>query len=112
MFILYGIKQCNTVAKARRWLEANARAYRFHDFRVDGLQRELLERFEAELGWDVLLNRRGTTWRQLPENLRADTDRARALDLMLEFPSLIKRPVLDAGGRFLVGFSPDAYADL
>jgi Spx/MgsR family transcriptional regulator len=112
MLILYGIKQCDTVAKARRWLETNGRDYRFHDFRVDGLGRDLLERFERAVGWELLLNRRGTTWRQLPEPRRAEPDREGTLALMLEYPALIKRPVLDAGDRILVGFSPVSYGEL
>lgn len=109
MVILYGIKQCDTVVKARNWLDLNGRDYRFHDFRVDGLEPELLERFERAVGWESLLNRRGTTWRQLPDDRRAECDRQRALALMLEFPTLIKRPVLVVGDRILVGFSPETY---
>jgi arsenate reductase (glutaredoxin) len=109
MITLYGIKQCDTVAKARRWLDAAGRAYRFHDFRVDGLDRDLLDRFEQAVGWELLLNRRGTTWRQLPYDQRTDVDRERALILMLDRPALIKRPLLDIGGKVLIGFSDETY---
>ena len=110
--ILYGIKNCDTVKKARKWLEAHGVDYRFHDFRADGLDEARLRGWVGELGWETLVNRRGTTWRQLPVELRESIDEASAIALMLENPALIKRPVLDLGERRVVGFSDQAYADL
>jgi Spx/MgsR family transcriptional regulator len=110
MITLYGIKNCDTVKKARAWLEGNGREYRFHDFRKDGLDKALLERFEAALGWETLLNRRGTTWRKLDEAKRENLDRDKALQLMLDHPSVIKRPVLEMADKTLIGFTPETYA--
>jgi len=110
MTILYGIKNCDTVKKARNWLTAQGIEYCFHDFRADGLSSELLETLEAKLGWETLLNRRGTTWRKLEESQRENLDRTKALALMLAQPSLIKRPVLETGTKTLIGFTPDYYA--
>lgn len=109
---LYGIKNCDTVKKARKWLDAHQIDYRFHDFRTDGLDAKALETWVKELGWDVLVNRRGTTWRQLDASLRDSIDEASALKLMEENPTLIKRPVLDLGDRRVVGFSEKTYTDL
>jgi len=109
MTTLYGIKNCDTVKKARQWLDAAGIAYRFHDFRADGLSAELLAQWEAALGWETLLNRRGTTWRKLEDSQRANLDRDTALALMQAQPSLIKRPVLDNGTKILIGFTPDDY---
>lgn len=108
--ILYGIKNCDTVKRARLWLDQRSLDYRFHDFRADGLDASLMDRLEAALGWETLLNRRGTTWRQLPESQRQDLDRAKAIALMLAQPALIKRPVLESGVKTLIGFSPEHYA--
>jgi arsenate reductase len=110
MLILYGIKNCDTVKKARQWLESQGHEYHFHDFRTDGLDSCLLERFEMNLGWETLLNRRGTSWRKLEESARDNLDRETALALMLDHPTIIKRPVLEAGGKTLIGFTPDYYA--
>lgn len=110
MTTLYGIKNCDTVKKARAWLDARGVEYRFHDFRADGLSPELLARLEAALGWEALLNRRGTTWRGLDEGRREGVDRAKAVALMLEQPSLVKRPVLEVHEKTLIGFTPDYYA--
>jgi len=112
MITLYGIANCDTVRKARRWLDAQGVDYRFHDFRNDGLDREQLQTWTSELGWEPLLNRRGTTWRKLPEELRAGMDRAGAIRVMLEHPAIIKRPLLDLGQRRVLGFSPDLYTEL
>lgn len=106
MVTLYGIKNCDTIKKARRWLEANNIDYRFHDYRVDGLDNELLNGFINELGWEALLNTRGTTWRKLDEITRNKiTDAASAATLMTEMPAIIKRPLLCAGKPMLLGFS-------
>lgn len=100
MLTMYGIKNCDTIKKARRWLEAHQIEYRFHDYRADGLERAQLDTFIAELGWQALLNTRGTTWRKLDESLRNSIDNAdAAAALMLEMPAIIKRPLLCAPGR-------------
>lgn len=109
---LYGIRNCDTVKKARKWLESQGIDYRFHDFRVDGLEPATLSEWTAAQGWEALLNRRSTSWRQLDDNAKTGLDGARAQALMLHQPTLIKRPVLDTGERILVGFSEAAYRDL
>lgn len=114
MITMYGIKNCDTIKKARRWLEAHQIAYQFHDYRADGLDRELLNTFIAELGWEALLNTRGTTWRKLDEAVRAGINNAdAAAALMLEMPAIIKRPLLCAPGQpMLLGFSELTYKKL
>jgi Spx/MgsR family transcriptional regulator len=109
MATLFGIRSCDTVRKARRWLDEHGVDYRFHDVRTDGLSRTLLQEWEQALGWESLLNRRGTTWRKLPEAVRTDINRHSALKLMLEQPAMIKRPVLDLGGSLHLGFSEESY---
>lgn len=106
---IYGIKNCDTMKKARAWLDARGIAYTFHDYKTAGLERSTLDGWVRELGWEMLLNRAGTTFRKLPENDRAGLTQQRAVVLMLQQPSMIKRPVLQARGRLLVGFKPDAY---
>lgn len=107
---LYGIKNCDTVKKARAWLDENGVAYTFHDTKSAGIDAKRLRAWAGELGWEILLNRAGTTFRKLPEAAKANLNEQKALALMLEQPSLIKRPVLDLGDRRLVGFKPEAYA--
>ena len=112
---LYGIRNCDTMKKARSWLDANAVAYSFHDYKAEGADAALLAAWCAALGWEVVLNRAGTTFRALPEADRANLDAARATQLMLAQPSMIKRPILSGtspGGApvLLVGFKPDIYA--
>ena len=107
--VLYGIRNCDTVRKARRWLAECGAAYRFHDFRTDGLQGDALDRWCATRGWEMVLNRRGTTWRALPDFVRADVNAVAARALMLEHPTLVKRPVLEVGDQVLIGFDADAY---
>lgn len=111
LFKLYGIKNCDTIKKARRWLEEQGVAYQFHDYRADGLNEQLLRDFVERLGWQPLLNTRGTTWRKLDEAQRNACDNAdAAIALMLEQPAIIKRPLLDDGkGRALLGFSSESY---
>ncbi len=107
---LYGIKNCDTIKKARRWLEEKGIDYRFHDYRVDGLNDAQLQTFIDKLGWEPLLNTRGTTWRKLSEELRATITTADAAKrLMLEQPAIIKRPLLVAGERYLLGFKEAEY---
>lgn len=109
MYVLYGIKNCDTVKKARACLDQRGVVYRFHDFRADGLDEALLKRFVAEAGWNVVLNQRSTSWRSLSEAQKADLDEAKAVALMLELPTLIKRPILDGGPSLIVGFAADGY---
>jgi arsenate reductase len=106
---VYGIRNCDTVKKARAWLDGRGAAYAFHDFKAQGLPPEALSAWVAEHGWEKLLNRAGTTFRKLPEAEREGLDEARAVALMLAHPSLVKRPVLDLGAKRLVGFSAAAY---
>ncbi|MDH5784826.1 MAG: ArsC family reductase [Chromatiales bacterium] len=113
MVILCGIKNCDSVKKARNWLEGRGINYQFHDFRSDGLQRERVQQWNRAVGWETLLNRRGTSWRQLPQQTRDDIDESSALALMLENPTLIKRPVLELNdGSVHVGFNAEHYAAL
>ncbi|UPY35342.1 ArsC family reductase [Sediminicoccus sp. KRV36] len=107
---LHGIKNCDTMKKARAWLDAKGLAYVFHDYKTQGIAPATLSAWVAELGWEVLLNRAGTTFRKLPEAEKQGLTEARAIALMLAQPSMIKRPVLDLGPRRLVGFSPESYA--
>ena len=108
-YILYGIKACDTMKKARTWLDEKGVAYRFHDYKTAGIDREHLNRWCTEHGWQVVLNRAGTTFRKLSDEQKADLDQARAVELMLAQPSMIKRPVLELGDRTLIGFKPDIY---
>ena len=107
---IYGIKNCDTMKKARAWLDARGVAYQFHDYKTAGIDRETLESWESRAGWQVLLNRAGTTFRSLPDADKRDIDEDKAIALMVAQPSMIKRPVLDIDGKLLVGFKPEAYA--
>ena len=107
---MYGIRNCDTVKKARGWLDAAGVTYVFHDYKVEGVDADRLARWVDLVGWEVLLNRAGTTFRKLDEAERADIDAARAMRLMLANPSVIKRPVVEHAGRLTVGFKPDGYA--
>ncbi len=106
---LYGIRNCDTMKKARAWLDAHGVAYDFHDYKSEGVARARLERWIGEAGWEALLNRSGTTFRKLAEADKAGLSQAKAVALMLAQPSMIRRPVLEAAGRLLVGFKPDLY---
>ena len=106
---MYGIRNCDTVKKARSWLDAHDVEYDFHDYKSAGIDRDRLERWCQELGWEVLLNRAGSTFRKLPDTDKKVSDARKAISLMLAQPSMIKRPVLDIGGRLLVGFKPELY---
>ncbi len=110
--VLYGIHNCDTVKKARAWLDSHGVRYEFHDYKLAGIERRRLESWCGELGWERLLNRAGTSFRKLPEQDKADLDEGKAIKLMLANPSLIKRPVLDLGSRRLVGFKPGVYQSL
>ena len=107
---LYGIKNCDTMKKARAWLDARGVAYVFHDYKTQGIDRTRLEAWTRELGWEVLLNRAGTTFRKLPDAEKENLSERKAVALMLAHPSAIKRPVLDLGGKRVVGFKPELYA--
>jgi len=107
---LYGIPNCDTVKKARDWLDQHGVAFVFHDYKKAGIDRTRLDGWIAEHGWETILNRAGTTFRALPPEAKADLDAGKAAELMLAQPSMIKRPVLDLGDRTLVGFKPDLYA--
>src|SRR5689334_8393162 len=108
---MYGIRNCDTIKKARAWLDARGTAYGFHDYKSAGIDEARLRAWAAELGWEKLLNRAGTTFRALPEADRTGLDEDKAIALMLAAPSMIKRPVLDLGQRRLVGFSEAAWSD-
>lgn len=109
-YVLYGIKACDTMKKARTWLDEHGVAYAFHDYKVSAIDRANLQKWCAEHGWETVLNRAGTTFRKLDDTQKADLDQSKAIELMLAQPSMIKRPVLDLGNRTLVGFKPDLYA--
>jgi len=109
MYTLYGIKNCDTVKKARQWLDKSGIVYRFHDFRIDGLTLDQLIDFTARKDWSLLLNRSSTSWRQLSAEQQADLSLEKALVLMLSTPTLIKRPVLDTGEQLIIGFKADHY---
>jgi arsenate reductase len=108
---IYGIKACDTMKKARTWLDERGVAYSFHDYKAVGIDRVTLSGWVAEHGWEKILNRAGTTFRKLPDADREGIDIDKAIDLMLAQPSMIKRPVLDLGGRTLVGFKAEHYAE-
>ena len=107
---MYGIKNCDTVKKARTWLDGRGVAYAFHDYKSAGIDQARLQRWSGEVGWERLLNRSGTTFRKLPDADKGNIDEAKAIGLMLDQPSMIRRPVLEADGQLLVGFDPDRYA--
>jgi arsenate reductase len=108
---IYGIKACDTMHKARAWLDSHDINYIFHDYKTQGVDRSMLAGWVRQLGWETLLNRSGTTFRKLPETDKQRITEAKAIDLMLAQPSMIKRPVLDAGGALIVGFKPQVYAE-
>jgi arsenate reductase len=107
---MYGIKNCDTVKKARAWLDGHGVVYEFHDYKTEGADPKTLEAWCKEFGWENGLNRAGTTFRKLPDADKANLDAAKAIKLMLAQPSMIKRPLIDLGGRRLLGFKEDAYA--
>jgi arsenate reductase len=112
MITIYGIKNCDTMKKAMRWLDEQGIEYRFHDYRKEGLDPKQLRAWEKEISWEILLNRRGRLWRKLPEDVRDSINTASALQCMQDNPGIIKRPVLDLGDRRVVGFRADEYASL
>jgi Spx/MgsR family transcriptional regulator len=108
--MIYGIKNCDTMKKARLWLEEHGVDYAFHDYKVSGIDRNHLERWCGEAGWQTVLNRAGTTFKKVPGEAKLDLDQDKAITLMLAQPSMIKRPVLEADGTLLIGFKPEIYA--
>jgi len=106
---LYGIKNCDTIKKARAWLDKKGVAYTFHDYKVAGIDAKRLKAWAGEVGWETLLNRAGTTFRKLPEDEKQNLDAGKAIALMVAQPSMIKRPVAEKGGKLIVGFKPEIY---
>ena len=106
---IYGIKNCDTMKKARAWLDSHGVAYVFHDYKATGIDRARLEGWSGDVGWEVLLNKAGTTFRALPNKDKEGLTENKAIALMMAQPSMIKRPVLDIGGKLLVGFKPEHY---
>lgn len=109
---LHGIRNCDTMKKAWTWLDQNGLAYAFHDYKKQGIDRASLERWAGQVGWEKLLNKAGTTFKNLPEADKQDIDQEKAIALMLAQPSMIKRPVLEGDGLLIVGFKPELYAPL
>jgi Spx/MgsR family transcriptional regulator len=107
---LYGLASCDTTRAARKWLDGEGIAYRFHDVREDGLSKALVEAWVKQASWEKVLNKASTTWRELPAGKKAGLDQAAAITLLLEHPTLVKRPVLDRCGIISLGFKPAAYA--
>ncbi len=109
--IIYGIKNCDTMKKARAWLDGHKIAYEFHDYKTDGIDKARLEGWSKKVGWETLLNKAGTTFRKLPDKDKTGLTEKKALALMLAQPSMIKRPVIElGGGKLLVGFQPEEFA--
>ena len=107
--VIHGIKNCDTMKKARAWLDAKGVAYDFHDYKASGVEKSKLEAWAKEVGWETLLNRAGTTFRALPDKDKEGLTEKKAIALMLAQPSMIKRPVLEMGGKIIVGFKPEIY---
>jgi arsenate reductase len=107
---IYGIKNCDTMKKARAWLDDHGVAYDFHDYKSQGIAKEKLKAWSDEVGWETLLNRAGTTFKKLPDDEKEGLNEKKALALMVAQPSMIKRPVLDLSGKRVVGFKPEVYA--
>ena len=112
MLVIYGVKNCDSVKKARLWLENSHIEYRFHDYRSDGLDAELLQFFVNRLGLDTVLNQRSASWRQLSAEQKQDLSAEKAMQLMLSTPTLIKRPIVDTGDKLFAGFNPELYATI
>jgi len=112
MITLYGISNCDTIKKTKKWLENSGIEFQFHDFRKDGLEKKQLASWCKELNWETLLNKRGTTWRKLPNEVKNTITETRAIKIMLDQPAIIKRPVLDLGNKRIIGFSENEYKTL
>ncbi len=111
MITLYGIPNCDTMKKARKWLDEHGIEYHFHNYKKDGTPEKKLRQWVKQVGWETLLNRRGTTWRKLDESVKNSIDESSAVQIMLDNPSIIKRPVLEKGDTLLVGFKEDEYSE-
>lgn len=109
MTVIYGIKNCDTMKKAIKWLNDNQIEFTFHDYKKEGLNAEVIQQWVNELGWESLLNKRGTTWRKLDEELKNNMDEEQAIACALDNPSIIKRPLIIKDGQYLLGFSADTY---
>ena len=112
MIVIYGLKNCDTCRKTWKWADEQGIAYTFKDLRADGFSEQTLDDWLAAVGWEALLNRRGTTWRGLSDSDKADVDQAKARSLMSDYPALIRRPVIQNGDRVTVGFTDEAKANL
>ncbi|NOQ37015.1 MAG: ArsC family reductase [Methylococcaceae bacterium] len=112
MYTVYGISSCSTVSKARRFLEEKGHQYEFHDFKTHGVDEGMISKLETQVGWEIMLNKRSTTWRQLDDAQKTDVNQQKAIALMVEKPTLIKRPLLDTGEQILVGFKAEEYEAL
>jgi arsenate reductase len=112
MITIYGIPNCDTMKKARKWLETHDAAYEFHDYRKLGVPENKLKQWVSQAGWETVLNKRGTTWRKLDEKIKNNIDQASAITIMLDNPSIIKRPVLESGKTLLIGFRESEYQQL
>lgn len=110
--VIYGIRNCDTMKKARAWLDAHDVPHEFHDYKTSGINRAKLQEWVGKVGWEVLLNRAGTTFRKLPDSRKAELSETKAIELMLEATSMIKRPVLERGEKLIVGFNAEKYAAL
>ena len=107
--VMYGIPNCNTMKKARAWLDENGVEYQFHDYKKQGADTELLQQWVDEFGWEQVVNRRGMTWRKLDDDTKNSMDAKAAIQIMLDKTSIIKRPILDTGNKTLLGFDAEAY---
>ena len=112
MTTLYGIKNCDTMKKAFKWLEENGVDYDFHDYKKQGLDESALEQALSEHGWESVINQRGTTWRQLPDNVKEAMDEKQALAVANDNPSIVKRPLLVHNGKTTLGFKPESYSEI
>lgn len=112
MTTLYGIKNCDTIKKAKKWLDANHILYQFHDYRADGIQSEWLKNVLTHLDWQIVLNKRGTTFRQLDDELKNNINEQNVVDLLLEYPAMIKRPILEVDGNWYIGFKDSTYQEI
>ena len=112
MTTMYGIKNCDTIKKAKKWLETKGIEYQFHDYRVDGLDKTWLVNAVNELGWEQVLNKRGTTYRQLPQEIKDNLNQDTAIEQMLNAPAMIKRPILESNGKLHLGFKDADYQEI
>lgn len=112
MITLFGIKNCDSIKKARNWLTDHGIEYQFHDVRSDGIEAASIDQWIDQLGWETVVNRRGTTWRKLDSSIQDSCGRDNITALLLEHPAMIKRPVLDIDGEISIGFKPDLYKSI